>query len=239
MRALAVVFGAGLVGCSVFGDFTGLSGGTPNDGDAAAPAVDASQHDGAATLVGDGGGPTSLDFVEDFDRADGGVGNGWLEKTPGVFSIRDQGLIVQSGDWTRYLLYRPSEENLTDVALSVDLTWSQTSVNCDAALVARLQTDKVLRAEPFSGYATFVNDAAGLTISRVDQTGESVLEGVALTEKVNTTSSYRMSFRVTGDNPVRLESVLEKEEGGSYRAIGTVSTLDGATSGTRERGALP
>ena len=81
----------------------GSSSGTPSDPDAGAPA-DASAD--APTLIGAG-----IDFLDDFNRADGvDVGNGWIEKVDSFSILKNQtrqsavgsyrDLIVRVGDHT-------------------------------------------------------------------------------------------------------------------------------------------
>ncbi len=99
-----------MIGCSLIVDLSTLSS------DAAAP-VDASD----AALPGDAGDDGY--FFDDFDREGGGpIGNGWIEKDPNSWAFTN-GTVVRMPDGLNYqnaVVYRPSNEDIGDVAISVE-----------------------------------------------------------------------------------------------------------------------
>jgi len=172
--------------------------------------------------------PTNF-FSDTFDRPNGAVANGWREKTANTFTITDQRAHpTTGGDWTQLVLYRPPEEDLLDVEVVSEITWSSTnpSVNCDATLAARIDSSTVASSAGITGYIAFIDDTRGMTLSRVDSGAEAPFSGTELPTPVNTTDTYRMTLRVTGTNPVVLTAIFEKKDGTAWSLVKSHSAND-------------
>jgi hypothetical protein len=169
-------------------------------------------------------------FIDSFDRPNGAVGNGWLEKVSGRFSLMESKLVVLDGEWKRHILYRPFEENILDVEVSAELSWTSVnpSVDCDATLMARIVPSTVSSpGGSATAYAVFIDDTNEIAISRLENDTETKLRNVDLPSNVNTTDYYRMSLRVSGTNPVMLSASLEKREpSGAWTNLRTITTQD-------------
>jgi hypothetical protein len=71
------------------------------------------------------------DFMDDFDRADGSIGGGWIEKSPNVFRLRN-GVVrseTMSGGYRDNLVYRPGSERVGDVEIDINFTFEGSNVS--------------------------------------------------------------------------------------------------------------
>ncbi|MBX3230623.1 MAG: hypothetical protein KIT84_00285 [Labilithrix sp.] len=231
-------------GCAVFVDTDGFTSGGPGAGDAgtapadadasdAAPEPGPALNDGVDGAAPDGTAPEG--FVDMFDRADGVVGNGWIENESGVFSISGGRVVAKSGNWVTRYLYRPANEDVRDVETSVEIAWATTPPeNCDATLILRAQ-----RADgKLSAYATFINDRKEISISRIDRGVEQYFGSRSLPEPINTTDTYRLRFRVEGTMPVVLVSTFERSTTSGWTTMATYSLTDDDTKRIEAAGSV-
>jgi hypothetical protein len=155
-------------------------------------------------------------FVDDFARADGQIGNGWLQKTGGAFAL-NAGAVkqTQSGIYRNLFNSRPAPENALDVLVQVTVTFPVSTA--DPGLFARIQPGSDV-VDHFVAYSVYPDGANDLYVSRddgnvfVDQ-GSSVISPPLVVGQ-----SYRLSLEVTGTNPVHL--------------VGSLSQLDGTVVAT-------
>lgn len=239
-RLAALLAGGTLVSvaaCSVFGDFSGFSSGLAEGGTSENKNGDAGGSisgsdggsDGQPTANPDVGLTSEAPFIDAFDRPNGPVGNGWLEKVSGRFSIIDQTVSVFDGNWRRHILYRPTEENVLDVEISAEIRWTSVTpaIDCDATLMARLVPQTLTTNNDAAGYAVYINDTIELTLARLEGGSETKLRDANLPSSINTTDTYRMTLRVRGTSPVMLDAMLDRRESnGTWTNVQTISAED-------------
>jgi hypothetical protein len=185
--------------------------------------------DGAVGGTTDGGFEASAqvpDFADSFDRADGTtIGNGWIEKSDS-FSLVG-GAVVQGavGDFTNFLLWRPISEPATNVEISVDVTYGDTA-EPDPSLFARIQPSSEAENE-IDAYTFYTWENRTAVIDRLDpNTGFATLASGDLSPQPAKGQTFRLFFRVTGDNPVRLEGSVLKPDG---TVVASLSAADGTS----------
>lgn len=253
MRHQVVIVAAAAAGCSLFGDFTGYSSGSSPAAADGGPSSDAASEPGAeAGLSGEGspdGGEGSPDagsgsattFVDLFDRPDGPIGNGWIEKTVGAFRIQGGELTVIGGTYQDLIAYRPTSEDVRDVEVSTEvvLPTASTSCSCDPIVFARLQHASIGTKGRFHGYAAYFDSGKYIVMARHDATAdvEEVLRGADLSAPLGQ-GRYRLVFRVTGTSPVRLTAIGERQDGAEWRRIGEVGYEDGSAKRIQVAGSV-
>jgi hypothetical protein len=155
-------------------------------------------------------------FVDDFARADGPIGNGWIEKTAGAFAL-NAGAVKQSqgGIYRNLFVSRPASEDALDVLVQATVTFPVSAA--DPCLFTRIQKGSDV-VDHFVAYSVYPDGANNLYVSRddgnvfVDQ-GSSVISPPLVVGQ-----SYRLALEVTGTNPVHL--------------VGSLSQLDGTVVAT-------
>ncbi len=172
-------------------------------------AVDAGSVD-AGSVDGRGAVPS---FVDPFDRANGSIGNGWLEKSPGVMAIRDGRLRVEGtpADYRRSIVFRPESENIADVEISVDIVapaWK----HMFPQIHARVQTATVLAPDVVDSYLLYMEeDTNKVHIARNRGSNGAVIKKTILVPlALPATQSFRLRLRVTGRAPVKVEGFVER-----------------------------
>ena len=224
--------------CSVVVGTNGLSGGTGQDGGGGAldGAEDAAVADSAPsdTSVAD----SAVDdagraaFLDSFSRADGPIGNGWIEKDPGTLAIAGQRVSVRfAAGYHDAIVYRPATEDIADVEVSqvVDVT---TFSGTYAQVHARVQSQTVAQRGVLDSYALYVSAAPDeVLISRTRGTdGALTLANVALSTPLAAGQRFRLRLRVTGSSPVKLEGFVERVlAGGAVTVIGQQTFIDSDT----------
>jgi hypothetical protein len=153
------------------------------------------------------------DFEDSFTRADGTlIGNGWVEKND-FFSLVNGGVVQNdTGDFTNFLVWRPASEPALNVEVSVDVTYGGT-VDPDPSLFVRLQPSSEAQNE-IDAYTFYTWENKTAVIDRLDpNTGYQTLASGNLSPPPSAGQTYRLFFRVIGDNPVNLEGSVLKPDG--------------------------
>lgn len=200
-----------LVGCSALLDLDGLEG--TGDG------VDASKDAGSVREESgpdDGGRDTGTRraFSDSFDRADGPIGNGWIEKLPGRFTTVAERLSVNLIDATYRdsLVYRPESENLADVEVAVDITVAAFTSKLFPQVHARVQTGTVGQNNTLDSYVLYYDSSkSAALLGRARGTGSVFpLATFALSSVPQPSEPFRLRLRVKGAAPVTLEAFVER-----------------------------
>ena len=217
------------MGCSLVVNTDDLSGpGGAADGGGPGPVSDAGPNDAVGDATADvrgGDDGAAPNFTDDFNRADGPPGNGWTEKTPGRLTISGGHLVATSGDFRDGFVYRATDD-LTDVELSVELTFSVPPEG-DPQLLARLQHATVAQAGAFDGYVCWIGSAG--TAIKVGREGGATLTTLAQTSfpsALATSSIHRLRCTVTGQSPVQIIGIVEKQAGATWTEISRASFAD-------------
>jgi hypothetical protein len=224
MRRRSLLGSVVLAGCSLTTSFSDLSGGplpnTASDGGAdSGPAVVTAQDAGDAASAGtpDGGSgvDASIDFFDDFNRPPSTIlGNGWLDKTAGTFSLDGQQVVKTAPNaYPIVVAHRPPSEDLLNVEVSADITISCAS-GCFPGLVTRIVSNVVDTADHFLAYDFFVggsNDTSRLGNPHLAPGDFSGLQDTPIDPPLVVGQVYRFTFRVTGTSPVTLEGTIVKD----------------------------
>jgi len=163
-------------------------------------------------------------FSDDFSRPDGTLGNGWIEKTAGAFSlVGGAAQQNQGGIYRNLFISRPAAEDVLDVLAQVTVTFPATGA--DPGLFARIQPGSDV-INHFVAYSVYPDGANNLYVSRDDGTmfidqGSSVISPPLLVGQ-----SYRLSLQVTGTDPVQLVGSIAHLDG---TVIATITANDGST----------
>lgn len=241
-----------VAGCSIFGDFTGYSGGAAADsGPENDPLTDGGTSDvtpdasSDTSSAGDAdSGPDGRTFVDEFDRADGPVGNGWIEKTPYSVGITGGRLsFLKAGVYETLLVTRPPSEDVRDVEVTGEFLFLGTpeTGSSDAQLFARVQQATIGMPGGFHGYIFWVEDYVLLKLGR--QAGADIVDYIAekpLPSKVDVLHAYRLRLRVTGTSPVELHGSLEQRSrlGSEWTPVTELSATDDASTRIQNAGTV-
>ena len=204
----------------------------PTDGnrDAQSSGSDASLSNDA----GDGGGTDpNLLFADDFNRADGPVGNGWLDPKSS-YRIEDNHLPISGSGFgfQADTLYRPKTDAVRDIKASIEFTPLSMPPNYPQVHV---------RAQPGDNYKCY---AVGIPQSdnsfffgRCAANSNFVsLADLALTENILAGRTYRLSISATGASPVHLIATLERKTESGFSVIGQKAIDDGDPDRVMEAG---
>jgi hypothetical protein len=221
MRSLyrAIPFFCLLAACSLLVDTGAASAPEPerkDSGDAGTIAVDAPIEPPKADVGPDASSLTS--FFDDFNRADGPIGNGWYVKTPGTFLIKNGTAEKQRLDGSLYFdnaLLRPAIEDRGNVEASVVFTLN--GLESSAQLYVRVQRSTLATPQTLDAYFLYVEKEGDLTLYRQHGTvfeptevlDRKAIPSFALGERyklvlsaVNTTNAVSLSgqiFRASND----------------------------------------
>lgn len=245
-RLLAGLFG--LVSCSILGacllttDLDGFH--DPKS------ATDAGPDTGKSTLTDpdaqtgveaggtDGGngdaGDANVLFTDDFNRANGPVGNGWLDPKAS-YRIEDDHLPVNGNGWgfQANTLYQPKRADALNVKASVEYTPLSLPPNYPQVHV---------RAQPgddFKCYAVGIPQDDTIFFGRCAPGGNFTdLGDQKLDENVVVGRTYRLSISTTGTSPVHLTMTLERKTDRGFMIIGQKSVDDAAAERVTEPGAF-
>jgi hypothetical protein len=170
-------------------------------------------------------------FVDDFNRADSvDLGNGWVEKTPGVFSLMGN-QVIKAASATGYadnLVYRPATENMLDGEASVEVRFTSLPPGY-AQVFVRGQTGTIVNAGVFDGYLLFTdNDPGRAFLSRIENGAFVPLAQITINPGLNTTDTFRLRLQATGTNPVTLAAFVEQFTGTGWTVIGQATVNDTA-----------
>lgn len=165
----------------------------------------------------DAGTPSNA-FLDDFGRANGALGNGWVERTAGTY-VLNAGLAVQNAERSlpKAITLRPTSEAALDVEVSVVVR--PAGQTPDPGVYARMQPTS---ATELSGYGFFLSSPSDATIEREDLSAPTPLGGFTLSPPVANGESLRLVLRVTGTDPVRL-AALVVDGAGNMRGSATLT----------------
>jgi hypothetical protein len=172
---------------------------------------------------------TSL-LVDNFNRTNSStIGNGWTEKNGTAFSIT--GNEVTSVDTTPVdyhdnIVYRTSSgEDLLNVETSVEFRRSSSAVRFPQ-LHARVQRGTVGFADTLESYILYFEDnlpapgALALAVQPpLQNQGECIMTTFPLTQALDSSSRYRLRFRVQGSYPVQFTGILERYDGNAWQVM--------------------
>jgi hypothetical protein len=175
------------------------------------------------------------DYFDDFGRPDGALlGDGWIEKQPGAFSLAG-GVALKGQVGSGYrdnIVYRPSAEDLLDVEASVEFNMQSVAVVGYPQLFVRVQSDTVETANGLDAYILYMdNSTSRANLGRQRGTAfEQTLTSLFLTTPLNATDQFRLRLRATGTNPVVLDAFVERLGTAGWETIGTASVTDTAAN---------
>ena len=169
-------------------------------------------------------------MVDNFNRANSStIGNGWTEKNPAAFSITNNE--VTSVDTTPIdfhdnIVYRTaSGEDQLNVETSVEFRRVNSSVRFPQ-LHARVQRATLGFEDTLESYIFYFEDnlpspgALAVAVQPpLQNQGECIMTTFPLSQALDTTSRYRMRFRVEGAYPVQLSGSLERYDGNNWQVI--------------------
>ena len=229
-------FLAALPACSLFVSLDDLQDGGPGGGDARASDVaigaDAANETGAdsgSKLDAGADGETGV-FVDDFNRPDSAtIGNGWTMKTPAAFTLSDNEVQRTTDMTTNFaddIVYRPANEDVADVDLSIELVF-QGAPGGYPQLHVRAQRATITETAFLDSYICYVQDASTLAISRAfDFTSLEDFTTGTIAPAVQTGERYRLHCSVRGTSPPVIDASLEHFSGGSWTTIAQTQAQD-------------
>lgn len=191
-------------------------------GGGSAPVADA----GAANTTDAGAAP----FVDDFARANGPLGNGWVERTTGTYALAS-GAAQQSaeGPLPDVLAFRPTSEDALDVEVSAAVRFAK--MPSDPGLYARMQPTG---PRQLNGYSFYVWSPTDADIGREDMDQTSIVASFKIAPALSQGETVRLVFKVVGTDPVQLTaSVVD----GSGVTRGTTTVTDGSAQRVAKAGA--
>ncbi|HVJ93448.1 MAG TPA: hypothetical protein VM580_26785 [Labilithrix sp.] len=181
----------------------------------------------ADASAGDAGGTITL--FDDFDRDDSpDIGNGWIEKAPtDSFELKSGSVLFVNAsdtDYTEPIVYRPAEEDVLDVEVSVDIQVAG-SIGYPH-VVARLQSETGHLPGEFTAYYAYFDDSSPETFSLTRHNGpdEIYLAGGYMVTPLIVGEWYRLTLRVRGTNPVLLTATTTQVTTGAE--IGRIEWVD-------------
>ncbi|MDB4937186.1 MAG: hypothetical protein JWP87_4158 [Labilithrix sp.] len=162
-------------------------------------------------------------FLEDFARADGPLGNAWIEKTAGKFAVKT-GAAQQSatGLYRNLFASRPASENALDVFVQATITFPVDKA--DPCIFARIQPGSEV-LDRFYAYSAYPDGAGNFYVSRDDGTQFVDMGSAIIAPPLVVGESYRISLQVTGTSPVSLQGALTKLDG---TVVAAISASDGS-----------
>lgn len=169
-------------------------------------------------------------LVDNFNRSNSStIGNGWTEKNGTAFSIT--GNEVTSVDTTPIdyhdnIVYRTaSSEDLLNVETSVEFRRTSSAVRFPQ-LHARVQRATVGFEDTLESYILYFEDnlpspgALALAVQPpLQNQGECIMTTFPLPQALDTTSRYRLRFRVQGSYPVQMTGILERYDGNAWQVM--------------------
>src|SRR2546430_10648404 len=134
-------------------------------------------------------------FSADFSRPDSAdLGNGWVEKTPGAFSLvgnRVSKAATATG-FADNVLYRPAGENMLDGEASVEVRFNSLPPGY-AQVFVRGQTGTIANAGVFDGYLLYTdNDPGRALLDRIENGAFRPLTQITIAPSLNTTDTFRL-----------------------------------------------
>jgi len=184
----------------------------------------------------------SNSFIDPFTRADNpNLGNGWIEKTPGTFSITNDEVVRVDTTITYRdnMVYRPASEDLRDIEVSIRVRFNQTPPRYPQIFV-RARSASIAQPDNYDGYLLYVDGSTAMDVVLGRQLGTVfvvALSRFTLSEPLGTAVPYRLTLRAIGSAPVLLEARVEKL-GGTPVLIGSTTFQDSAANRITEAGTV-
>ena len=235
-RQFFTFFLAALPACSLFVSLDDLQ-------DGGSGGSDASTGDGALDVItaNDTGADSSssLDagtdaesgvFLDDFNRADSpSIGNGWTMKMPAAFTLSSNQVQRTTDMTTNFsddIVYRPADEDVADVDLSVEVVFQGTPGGYPQ-LHVRAQRATITQAGFLDSYICYIEAADTLAISRTyDFTNLEDFPTGTIAPPVVTGDRYRLHCSVRGTNPPVIDASLEHFSGGTWTTVAQTQAQD-------------
>lgn len=180
---------------------------------------------------GDGPDGPVPDLVDPFSRPDGpSLGNGWIEKLPSTYALAG-GEVVRVDTPESYrdnMVYRPASEDVRDVEVSIRVRFTAIPPGF-AQVFVRADSATIAAPDSYDGYLLYIEG---------DVTGEAVLgrqrgsvfvttlSKFSLSPPLDAGSTFRLTLRATGAQPVALRARVERLERGAWTAIGETAIED-------------
>lgn len=174
--------------------------------------------------------PAFANLTDNFNRADSAnIGNGWIEKTPEVFSLA--GNQVQknalSSGYLNNIVYRPASEDVRDVEVSAEIRFTAASPGY-AQIFTRVQSADVTIPTSLNGYILYLNDNNSQAIlgRQIGSSFVITLAELFLSPALNQTDTFRLRMSSIGANPVQLAAYVERLNSGTWQIIGQANVAD-------------
>lgn len=181
-------------------------------------------------------------WADDFDRADSPtLGNGWIERTPGSFGLA-QGRVVFEGEPVAYqdaVFYRPFDEALLDLELSIEFTHVGAFDFSTPQLHARIQEDSLgPKEQSINAYIVYLSQPDEIQVSRIEGDVFALTGSADIEPPLVAGQTYRLSLRVTGTDPVAIVGSVEGLEGDMWTLIQTALLTDTGETRITEPGSF-
>ena len=189
-----------------------------------------------------GGGESSVDTFEvfnlggttfdDFNRADGAIGNGWVSNNGAFGVISNEAAKIPGLSWVYQfnITYRPDAESTQNMESQLEFRLLDTSIGYPQ-VYARIQS-ATTGGGNIDGYLLYLaDDSRKAVIAR--QLGDTYLSQLAtmtLSEALNTTDRYRMRLSSIGTDPVVLTAYIERFNGSGWDMIGSTFYKDSSAN---------
>ncbi len=188
---------------------------------------------GDAPGDGPGDGPVP-DLVDPFSRPDGpSLGNGWIEKLPSTYALAG-GEVVRVDTPESYrdnMVYRPASEDVRDVEVSIRVRFTAIPPGF-AQVFVRADSATIAAPDSYDGYLLYivgdVTDQAVLGRQR-GSVFVTTLSKFSLSPPLDAGSTFRLTLRATGAQPVALRARVERLERGAWTPIGETAIEDFST----------
>jgi len=172
------------------------------------------------------------DFVDLFSRADGpSIGNGWIEKNAPTYSLAG-GEVVRIETAESYrdnMVYRPASEDVRDVEISLRVRFTAIPPGY-AQIFVRGAAATIAATDAYDGYLLYVVGSRADQAVLGRQRGSvfvATLSSFPLSPPLDASSTYRMTLRASGAQPVALQAKIERRENGAWATIGETAVEDG------------
>lgn len=181
----------------------------------------------------------NVDFIDDFDRPDGALGNGWVEHTDSVFAIQNHLVTrVTRGDWTTNHVSRPTAEHRRDLEIAIEFTVTDGSMPDWPQIFTR-----AVPSPDFVGYYVWVDEGPStverpLELARkpADMSWWTAMNSMMVPPAV-VGGRYRLRMRTTGAHPVHAQAWYEIWDGSAWDSSRTISADDDAPDAMIDAGA--
>jgi hypothetical protein len=197
--------------------------------------------------LGDGtsGDAAPVMFADNFQRADGPLGNGWTEKTPNTFAISSN-LVVRtdfSNDYRDLFVSRPANEDQLDATVTMQFTVGHLPPGYPQIHV-RVQRTTIATSNTLDGYLLYIDGVAGNGLVQADVTRQhgtvlpTPLATFPLSPPLAQGQTYRLRLSVRGTAPVQLDAAVDLVTGPTFTMIGGIQMLDSDPTAVVDAGAV-